>query len=289
MDSKYYLVVGLLLIINYQSPITGAPTDENGEGKKAERATLDDSGEKDEYIGPILKCKRGSDELINKCLRRILEDLRPRLAKGIPEIGLEPLDPFYLDQIKFKQGHGSIVIEALLTNTTVLHLAEFSRAEFKVQSKNRILTFDLEAPRVRVDGKYNLGGKILLFPIGGTGPYWFDIGNVKVRGYAKLVPGKSENGTKILQIADIKLDLQIKDLKVKLLNLFSGNPVLGPVINNVLNENVQDLFLEVKPNIVKIIEGIVQSIANRIIGNMPFLHDYLYFDGTTTTTTDSNI
>jgi len=33
-------------------------------------------------------------------------------------------------------------------------------------------------PRIRIDGTYNLGGNILVFPIGGTGPYWFDIGKL---------------------------------------------------------------------------------------------------------------
>jgi len=46
---------------------------------------------------------------------------------------------------------------------------------------------------------------------------------------------------------------------------------LGPVINNVLNENAQELFAEMKPEIVAVVKNIIVSIANGIVKNMPFL------------------
>ena len=49
----------------------------------------------------------------------------------------------------------------------------------------------------------------------------------------------------------------------------------GPTINRVLNENSQELFREIKPDLIVVIVEIVTSIANAILSNMPFLVDYL--------------
>jgi hypothetical protein len=130
----------------------------------------------DEYIGPILVCKDKSQDGLNLCLARNVENLRPRLAAGIPEIDLPPMDPFHLDTLDFKQGSGQVVIKAQFKKITIRHLANFSKAVFKINPKTRVLTFDLATPRCRIDGTYSLSGKILLFAIGGAGPFWFDVG-----------------------------------------------------------------------------------------------------------------
>jgi len=130
----------------------------------------------EEFQGPVRICKKGPDEQVNGCFRRILADLKPRLAAGIPEIGLQPLDPFHIGKLHFSQGQGALVIKATFTNITVRHLSEFRNAEFKINSKEKRLYFNLDIPRLRLDGTYNLAGNVFIFPLGGIGPYWFEIG-----------------------------------------------------------------------------------------------------------------
>ena len=105
-----------------------------------------------------------------------MTELRPRLPEGIPEIGLQPLDPFHLEKLDFKTGRGNVVIKAHFTNITMKYLTSFTKAIFRINTKQRVLNFEFEAPRVRIDGIYNLGGNILFIPVGGSGPYWFDVG-----------------------------------------------------------------------------------------------------------------
>jgi hypothetical protein len=103
--------------------------------------------------------------------------LKPRLAKGIPEIGLQPLDPLQLEKLRFQQGRGALIIKAIFTNVTIRHLSEFQNSEFKLNSKERRVYFNLDIPRLRIDGTYTLDGNVFIFPLGGTGPYWFQLGN----------------------------------------------------------------------------------------------------------------
>jgi len=273
MSSFGQLVFALLFIFKLSAsiPISNGTT----EIVPTPTASTSNTEHEDEYIGPILICRNRTDDGLNKCLERILKDLTPRLAGGIPEIGLQPLDPFHLDKLDFKTGRGSASIKAHFSNMTIRHLASFKKAIFKISTKERLLRFDLAIPKARIDGTYDLGGNILFFPIAGTGPYFFDIDGLEVKGVCNVEIVESQNGSKILQVDKLKLDVSIHDVKIELMNLFNGNRLLGPAINAALNENSQELFQEIKPDITGVITGIVTSIANAIISHMPFLVEFI--------------
>jgi len=83
-----------------------------------------------EFVGPIRKCPNGSDEELNKCFALILEDLKPKLANGIPEIELPPLDPLLLEKLDFKSGRGAVVIKAEFMDVKIKGLSNFTKAAF---------------------------------------------------------------------------------------------------------------------------------------------------------------
>lgn len=37
---------------------------------------------------------------MTKCIQKSVEDLRPRLKQGIPELNVPPLEPFYVPEIR---------------------------------------------------------------------------------------------------------------------------------------------------------------------------------------------
>ena len=136
----------------------------------------------------------------------------------------------------------------------------------------------MKVPRILIEGTYTLGGNILFFSIGGTGPYWFDIGDVDIHGtcFLKTAARPSDDtGKRIAVVDNIKIDIDIKKVKVALLNLFNGNQVLGPIVNNVLNENGQELFQDIKPNVAKEVGEIMTRMVNAVIANLDFIADIL--------------
>jgi len=65
------------------------------------------------YIKP---CKR-DDPNINECLMNLLEDIRPYISKGIPEMHILPLDPVTVPSVTLKQDSaGSVNFVALFTD-----------------------------------------------------------------------------------------------------------------------------------------------------------------------------
>lgn len=65
----------------------------------------------------IKPCKR-NDPNLEKCVVKMLENIRPQLAKGIPEMRLPPLDPFFVPLIRMDQGTRSVNFQAKFENIT---------------------------------------------------------------------------------------------------------------------------------------------------------------------------
>jgi hypothetical protein len=218
-----------------------------------------------EFDGPIRRCNHNGD--INKCLRQILEDLKPRLGTGIPEINLPPMDPLYLQSVSFHHGSGPIKILATFNDVNATGLSTFDKSDFTFDVKKRTLDFDMTIPQMRIVGNYELSGNLFFFPIGGDGGFWLNMGNIRAKGQGKLSVS-TKNNLKSIQIKKIDIDLQIETIKVHLTNLFHGDQLLGTVINNFLNENANEIFEEVRPQIGIQVAEMVQALTNRALSSL---------------------
>lgn len=87
--------------------------------------------EKWEFDGPIRRCNAANSNTLNKCLRLIVQDLRPKLRTGIPELNLPPLDPLHLRTVQFQHGTGPIKIIATFKNVEATGLGVFNKTEFE--------------------------------------------------------------------------------------------------------------------------------------------------------------
>jgi len=76
------------------------------------------------YIKP---CKR-DDPGVNDCLKKLVEDLRPFISKGIAEMHILPLDPMVVPSVIMNQGSSSVNFEAIFTD-----LKGFGAKNYQVQ------------------------------------------------------------------------------------------------------------------------------------------------------------
>ena len=102
---------------NYSRPHSTVKGDEENEDKW-------------EFDGPIRRCNHADNNSLNKCLRLILKDLKPRLADGVPEINLPPMDPLHLKNIAFRHGSGPIKVIASFSNVVATGLSLYNKSEF---------------------------------------------------------------------------------------------------------------------------------------------------------------
>lgn len=132
------------------------------------------------------------------CSTHAVQKLFDEFPNGIPSIDLSPLDPLILPRVKvswnsgfflfiflyffvfffefqiLQGGNGPVTVNASLTNVTVIGFANAKIVKNSVDPKDYDFHTELKLPRLRIDGNYEMFGKILVIPLQGKGACWFD-------------------------------------------------------------------------------------------------------------------
>lgn len=124
-------------------------------------------------------------------------------------------------------------------------------------------------PKIIINGKYKIDGRVLLLPIKGDGDAHLELDNMSLNViYKPKVIVKK--GKEYIQTEKFKLDFDTQQLHMKLENLFNGDKILSENMNTFLNENWRDILKELKPSISFAIEEIFKSIINRVFIKVPY-------------------
>lgn len=75
-------------------------------------------------------CRR-NDPKIGTCIKQSVENLKPALIKGIPEMNVPPLDPFKMANVVIFDGTQIPNLKASLANLEVTGLSNFDITKLK--------------------------------------------------------------------------------------------------------------------------------------------------------------
>lgn len=128
----------------------------------------------------------------------------------------------------------------------------------------------LSIPRLRLDGEYNLRGKLAFVPLRGFGNFWMKIRGLQFPATASL--NRTSNGK--FQISALVLDMEADKIDMNFENLVGGN--LGSSITNtVLNQLNHLLFDNMKYNLIDELRSGIQSRINDQLESLPdnFIHE----------------
>ena len=141
------------------------------------------------------------------------------------------------------------------------------------------MKFDLEwmhldvvmsIPRLRLDGEYNLSGKLAFVPLRGLGDFWMKIRNLRFLATASL--NRTSEGR--FQVSAIVLDLDAGKIDMNFENLVGGN--LGSSITNtVLNQLNYLLFDHMKFTLIDELRTGIQKRIDYQLEQLPdnFVHE----------------
>jgi hypothetical protein len=118
-----------LIVHSISSGTTGNGNFSHGSSLTSAKGEEADDEEKWEFDGPIRKCSHVNNNALNKCLKLILSDLKPRIANGVPEINLPPMDPLHLKNVAFRHGSGAIKINAVFSNVEAMGLSRYNKSD----------------------------------------------------------------------------------------------------------------------------------------------------------------
>ncbi|GJQ83213.1 hypothetical protein Trydic_g18237 [Trypoxylus dichotomus] len=229
--------------------------------------------EKPEYVST---CEIRRPDFVN-CSTDAVQKLFDAIPSGIPEIGLDPLDPLKVPIIKILQGTGPVNVNASLTDVTVLGFGNTHILHNNVDPETYDFYTELRLPRLRIDGNYKLFGRILVIPLKGVGTCWFDAKNLEIS-VKHTVNLEEREGFHFFKIVAVKVKFSIGGLSLYMNNLFDGIKALEESTNRYLNENWQILADSLNPILSRTIENIMFDILRKVFDNIPaefFISDIL--------------
>ncbi|XP_071053221.1 protein takeout-like [Onthophagus taurus] len=209
-------------------------------------------------------CKQ-SDPEMNKCILNTVTELKPNLAKGIPEIRLVPLSPFKMEKLSLKSGNN---LELELTDVELGNLMSFEIEHFNMDLGTVGVELNMKFPLVEVKGKYKLKGHLLLLDLNGSGHCVINLKDVVLK--TKLYGKRTQKaGKEYLDFNKCDVDIQISDADVNFENLFAGNKQLTDQTNGVLNENPQAILTEFQPMISSSFRSVILTVVSNVFNSFP--------------------
>ncbi|XP_028129004.1 uncharacterized protein LOC114325203 [Diabrotica virgifera virgifera] len=203
------------------------------------------------------------------CSTNAVQELFNEIPKGLPEIGLQVLDPLQLPILNILQGGGgAVTVNASLDNVTVVGFGKTKILYNSVDPKTYDFYTKLSLPRLRIDGNYELLGKILVIPLRGKGALWFDAKNLEINVRSDVVMQKHD-GFDFFHVTKAHVKFSIGGLKLHMGNLFDGIKALEESTNAYLNANWKPVAESLNPILSKTIEDIMLDILQKVFDNIP--------------------
>ncbi|EDW81392.1 uncharacterized protein Dwil_GK11047 [Drosophila willistoni] len=207
-----------------------------------------------------------------KCSTNSVQKLIDQLVIGIPEVlqSFGPFDPMRVRDIIFKQDNNEVAtIRANLTEVVVKGFSKTKIKESRVSKKDFSWQTKMFLPKMRLDGKYKMNGRILLIPLSGSGNIFIEIENLdilmltKTRLYEK-------GGFTFDNVTSVRVHLNMTRVRTHLDNLFNGRSnEVERSTNQFFNDNWRDFYEALRPLIVDTVESILLEVMSKVFNLIP--------------------
>uniref|UniRef100_A0A1I8J6J4 BPI2 domain-containing protein n=1 Tax=Macrostomum lignano TaxID=282301 RepID=A0A1I8J6J4_9PLAT len=197
-------------------------------------------------------------DTISIYIKATLENLRQAMPHGIPELMIPPLEPLSLPVIdipRIKEGVADVKLN--MRNFVMNGLSSFVVRDAKGHTGSMSIELDLFFPQVAARADYNLDGKILIFPLYGSGPAAIQINDLSIRFVASV---SIEDFTRV-QLNNLQVDLTFSQVQMYLEGIVGGGN-LGSVVNTLLNAMGKLIYDRLKGNLLPEVNRILRTVIN---------------------------
>jgi hypothetical protein len=211
------------------------------------------------------KCSR-SDPQLNACLKKTFNNLKPYLARGIPEIGLPPMEPLKVDALGIENTAGNIRIKGVFSNVVNAGASNFTVKEVRSDLNKLRLDLGLHIPHIKSRGRYEVNGQVLLLPIISHGDFYAEFTDINA--IAKMY-GKQiiKNGEAYMTVEKMVVDFVMKNARFRVKD--QGHQQLNEVINQFLNQNSNELMQEMRKPASQSIAKVFKKLLDTAFVNLP--------------------
>ncbi|XP_030766704.1 protein takeout-like [Sitophilus oryzae] len=215
------------------------------------------------------QCYRNDPDL-NQCLLKATESVRPYMKQGIPELRIPSFEPFSVPEIVLEQGTQSLNFKAVLKNVVIHGITNYHFTRFDFDVPNLQFFCDADIDNLELDGDYTVHGKVLVAPIEGKGRFTVHVDHCSIKLIQTYHEVEKDNDIYLLPLKS-NTSITVSGPRTKLDGLFDENSNLGEVTNKAINDNIDELFSELKPVIEQTISKIMEDVLLKsLMGRVPY-------------------
>ncbi|CAL7939391.1 unnamed protein product [Xylocopa violacea] len=214
-------------------------------------------------LPPYIKPCKKSDPDIDSCILRSIEQLRGRLAAGIPELDAPSIEPLRLKEVRLSRGPVGARLDVNLTDIEVAGPSSFKVRDFKADVENVVFNFKVGFDKLTFKGKYQIDATVLLLKLTGQGELTGTFTDYDSDVILKAHKVFRDNDT-YLHFERMKIKLKIGKTYLHLSNLFGGDTVLSAATHELLNNNNALLLEELTPVLEASLSDLFTDVANKI-------------------------
>lgn len=218
-------------------------------------------GSGDARLAPVLTACSSGDPGFERCVKAVVEAIRPAIAEGNYGEGqpkAPPLEPISIDQMTIDRGAG---FRCKLTDVKIAGAGDFAMRRVKLNKSEKMFNVSVRLPTMLVRGQYELDMQILVLRISGRGDFNLDLNNT----ICNMQMTYFFKDDQTVQFRPITVKLRFDKARFQLENLFNGDPTLGRVGNEAINQDPHVLLSEVKPAFEESLGKYFTDIANAAV------------------------
>ncbi|XP_063362592.1 uncharacterized protein LOC134651418 [Cydia amplana] len=165
------------------------------------------------------------------CLRESLQATLPGFLRGAPDLGIDSMDPFQVNNLNLTLP-GGLTISFNEGVATGFRKCIIDKARMIKDSLDIQLHCNLT-----IRGKYMSTGRLLMFPIDGHGDSLIKCRNIRLGALVKL-GSKMQHSEKYLDVKSLKVNHKFQGrVSYQMTNLFKGNPEISKLVLEFMNSN----------------------------------------------------
>ncbi|KAF2879554.1 hypothetical protein ILUMI_26615 [Ignelater luminosus] len=209
------------------------------------------------------------DPKLGECFIKGTEDLRQYTKTGHKALGIPPISPLFIQEIKFEQLTESLDVNVLLKNATVTGLDTYEFTEFTYDPKNYTFHGHVKVGALTVVSKIDFSGEVFDVKLSGTGEVsgTSDPTEATFNVYGKIV---KKDGEDFFEVTDGNTQVKKLGGKIHFANFQSDNNELVAALNDVINSNAQVLIRQLRGPIETLAKTTILEIVNGLAGTVPY-------------------
>ncbi|XP_052740886.1 protein takeout-like [Bicyclus anynana] len=201
----------------------------------------------------IPPCKPGD----STCLTSSTKAAIAMFARGVPELGIEPVDPMKVPLVE--SDHAGLKLtfkDSVLTGIKDCELQSVKHDPIKMKQSATLKC------SVVLKGQYKLDGRLIIMPVRGQGPFSITVDDLVIKVSFDLATVTGSDGQPHWHIVKRRHSFKVLTRAVfDFENLFDGNKALGQPVLDFANSQWKEVMAEVAPPVV---DTMVDQMINRV-------------------------